>query len=163
MERRATMPGGNPLERLADLIPGATALTVSIVARLVGAAAAIFYAYDQDTLFPSRHFPRTWVFAGMAAGVAVLSILPWERWLAKPALANLFGALGCGILVFAGANLAHKPAGVVVLIAGIVAWLNFAIAAHHRKANPGSTVSGLFLGSLISFLMVGVCVLLVAS
>lgn len=164
MQPKATMTSpSNPLARLADAIPEMPAFAASIVARIIGAGAALFYAYDQDTLFPSRHFPRTWVFCSVAAAIVILSILPWERLLAKPALATFLGALGGGILVFAGANLSHKPVGVLVLISGVVAWLAFAAVSHQRKADPGSLVSGLFMGSLVSFLLVGACVLLVGG
>ena len=161
---RSTRASQNPLARIAESIPAVPALAVSMLARLVGAGAAIYYAYDQDVLFPGRHFPRTWVFAIVIASVALLSLLPWERiFPRREALAVWAGALGCGILVFGGANLAHKAPGVVVLVAGVVAWLAFAAAAHHKRADAGMLVSGLFVGSLASFLTVAVCVFLIGG
>lgn len=161
---RSTRASQNPLARIAESIPVVPALAVSMLARLVGAGAAIYYAYDQDVLFPGRHFPRTWVFAIVIASVALLSLLPWERiFPRREALAVWAGALGCGILVFGGANLAHKALGVVVLVAGVVAWLAFAAAAHHKRADAGTLVSGLFVGSLASFLTVAVCVFLIGG
>ncbi|MFN0093649.1 MAG: hypothetical protein ACKVVT_02590 [Dehalococcoidia bacterium] len=160
---RAATTNPNPLAQLAASIPANVATAISIAARLAGAAAALFYAYDQDRLFPTEHFPRTWVFCVVTAVVAVASIAALARGVVKPGLATWLGAFGGGILVFAGANLAHKGPGVVVLVAGIVAWLSFAAAASQRREDPGAIVSGLFMGSLCSFLLVGICVLAVPN
>ena len=50
-----------------------------------------------------------------------------------------------------------------VLVAGVVAWLAFAAAAYGKRESPGSVVSGLFMGSLFSFLLVGFCVLVISG
>ena len=165
MTQMTTAPGpamDNPLARLAQAIPANAALAVSLVARLVGAAALIYYAYDQDVLFPSRHFPRTWVFAAGTAGMALVSIAPMllarER-----GLMIMLASLGGGVLVFAGANLASRPPGVVALIAGIVAWAAYSAVAYQRAARAEPVVSGLLLGSLLSYALIGVCVFLVPN
>ncbi|MGI8926093.1 MAG: hypothetical protein ACR2HN_05525 [Tepidiformaceae bacterium] len=154
MTARGAAAPGNPLHRLADAVPGTAAGYVSIVARVLGAAAALYYAYDQDQLFPTDHFPRTWAFVIVVAAIAIASTIPlrgrFAPWLA---------ALGCGVLVFAGAILSHQAPGIVVLVAGVVAWVAFAIANHQRGGSIGAAVSGLFMGSLLSFLLVGAIVL----
>ena len=153
----------NPLARFAERVPSAPAFAISVTLRVVGAAFALYYALDQDRLFPSRHFPRTWVFTSVIAGVALLSIVPWARLL--PRLRRMepwLGAFGCGVLVFGGANLAHKGTGLVVLLAGIAAWAAYTVVAHQR-GGAASAVSGLLMGSLTSFLLVGICVLAVGG
>ncbi len=151
--RRANPPG-----RLSAAIPPTPAIAASIAARLVGAAFALAYAYNQDVLFPGRHFPRTWVFVAVIAGVAVVSIVPWSRLVARPGLATWIAALGCGVLVFGGANLAQRAEGIVVLIAGVVAWLALALGSHARGASMGALVSGLLSGSLLTFALVALTV-----
>ena len=159
-----TSAAPNPLARVARNVPELPALAASIVARLTGAAAVLYYAYDQDTLFPGRHFPRTWTFAIVIAGIALLSLVPWARVATRrPGLATWASALGCGVLVFGGANLAQQPAGVVALAAGVLAWLAFAAASSRRPGAAGANVSGLLSGSLVSFVTVGGCVLLIGG
>ena len=152
----------NPLARLADAIPANAALAVSLVARLVGAAALIYYAYDQDVLFPGRHFPRTWVFAGSVAGISLLSILPMLT-ARKPGMMIMLASLGGGVLIFGGANLATRAPGVVALAAGILAWTSYSAVAHQRAGKAEPIVSGLLLGSLLSYALIAVCVFLVPN
>lgn len=153
----------NPLRHFAEFVPPDIGVALSVAARVAGAAAALFYAYDQDTLFPGEHFPRTWVFCLVVAAVALGSLGPIGKAGVKPGLVTWFGALGCGILVFGGANLAHKGPGVVVLAAGVIAWLAYASAAAQRGKDVGAVVSGLLMGSLLSFLLVGFCVLAIQN
>lgn len=143
----------NPVARLADSIPGQLALVLSVGGRLLGAALALYYAYDQDTLFPGEHFPRTWAFVGVVAAVAAISCLPMRY-----RGAAFVAAFGAGMVVMGGANLAHKPVGAAVLICGIVAWLATAAYNHSRGDSIASTVSGLFMASLATFLLVGAIV-----
>lgn len=148
----------NPLSRLADAVPREAALAVSIAAKLLGAALALWYAYDQDTLFPSEHFPRTWAFVTVIAVMALLSAIP-----ASYRGSAFVSAFGAGVLVFGGANLAQKGAGVGVLVCGVVAWLAVAAWNHRRGESIGSSVSGLFMGSLATFLAVAAIVLTVEN
>ena len=80
MTTHDSMAGGvatNPLARLAAPVPVKLAVAISVAARLAGAGFALYYAYDQDVLFPERHFPRTWVLASVIAAVAVQVSSPW--------------------------------------------------------------------------------------
>ena len=143
----------NPLERAATRVPEHAAFWISIAAKLVGAALALWYAYDQDTLFPGEHFPRTWTIIIFTSALAVASCVP-----AKFAFSGVGAALGAGILVFGGANLAHRPAGVAVVVCGIVAAL--AVAAwNHRRGEPfASTLAGLALAGVLTALAIGAIV-----
>ena len=151
----APAAAANPFARIALAVPAGVTLAVSVAARLTGAAAAIYYAYDQDVLFPDRHFPRTWAFAGTIAVVALLSLIPRRWYRATPAVAAFIGAFGCGLLLFAGADLAHKPAGVVVLVSGVVAVTAFATASYRRGEPPLAVAAGLLASMLGSFGLIG--------
>lgn len=163
MEQTLTTPA-NPLGRLAGALPVPTLAAISAVARIVGAGALLFYAYDQDSLFPTRHFPRTWVLAAAIAAIAAISLVSLLRGSReRPGLFVLLGALGAGVLVFGGANFAQRPAGVIALLAGFVAWVAFAALCHQERRDIGRVVSGLMLGSLLTFGLVGLCVLAVPN
>jgi len=153
----------NPIARLAGMIPYNAAMVVSILARLTGAAAAVYYAYDQDVLFPDRHFPRTWLIALVIAVTALISLVPFARLGLKPGLAAWLGALGCGLLVFGGAMLSHKAPGLVVVAAGVIAWVSYAAVSYQRGDGPGPSVSGLMSGSLLAYITVGIAVFLVGA
>jgi hypothetical protein len=157
-----SVPAVNPLTRLAEAVPVKAALAVMVTALLAGTAAAIYYAYDQDTVFPDRHFPRTWVMVGVTSALALLSIVPAlrarEHWLWQ-----VMAALGAGALVFGGANLAQRPSGLIVLIAGAVAWLSYAAVAGRGGGGAWGAVAGLALGFAVTMLTVGVCVVLVPN
>lgn len=140
-----------PIARLLSSVPALPLLVVSWTARLAGSAAAISYAYDLDTLFPERHLPRTWVLAVVITSAAVLSIAPLVRMRIPRPVASWFSALGCGGLVFGGAMFAHKPAGVAVFIAGVVAWLAFALATSARGEGRWAPAVGLMSGAGLAF------------
>jgi hypothetical protein len=165
MQESATTPAvANPLTRLAATIPARLAVALSVIARLVGAGLAPYYAYDQDVLFPDRHFPRTWVLASVVAAVAVLSTIPIPagssraRWLALG-----FAAAGAGMLIFGGANLANKAPGVGALVCGVVAWLMIAVAASNRGQSQSAVVAGLAVAAVVTFGVVGLCVVAVSG
>ena len=147
----------NPLARLATAIPAPIALAVSVAARVLGAAFALYYAYDQDVLFPERHFPRTWFLASVIAALALLSVIPLRGSGRLAWLPAAFGALGAGMLVFGGANLANKWPGVVVLVSGGVAYVALA-AAVSRERSAWATVAGLAAAAMVTFAAVGVSV-----
>jgi hypothetical protein len=149
--RTTTAP--NPLERFAASIPLTSAYWVSVAAKLAGAALALWYAYNQDTLFPAEHFPRTWTIAGLTAAIALASCVP-----ARYPASAIVAALGAGILIFGGANLAHRPAGIAVVACGIIAALAVAVS-NHRRGHPAiATLTGLALGGLLTALAIGAIV-----
>ncbi|MFN0147720.1 MAG: hypothetical protein ACKVT1_14525 [Dehalococcoidia bacterium] len=155
-------PATNPLERLASAMPENLALTISVLARVAGAAALLYYAYDQDTLFPERHFPRTWVFTGGIAALALLSIVPMLRG-ATAGLMVMLASVGGGVLIFGGANLATRWPGVVAIVAGVVAWATYSAVFYTRTRKAEPVVAGLLLGSLASYVLIGICVFLVSN
>jgi len=152
----------NPLARAAAAIPTPVAAAVLVGATLAAIAFAFLYAYDQDTLFPDRHFPRTWVLASVMAALSLVALLPFERLGASPRVAVFAAALGAGVLVFGGANLANKGAGVAALAAGVVAWLAVAVIAGRRE-QTGAGVAGLFAGAAVTFAVVAFCVVAVSG
>ena len=147
-----TMPA-SPLEHWAAAVPERVAYTLSVGAKLAGALLALWYAYDQDTLFPGEHFPRTWTIVVFTAVLALASLAP-ARFPGSAVLA----ALGAGALIFGGANLAHRPSGIAVVACGIIAAL--AVAAwNHRRGDPlASTVLGLAIAGVLTALAIGVIV-----
>lgn len=162
MQREATMPAPNPIARLAGSVPFAPALGASVVARLAGIAAAFAYAAAQDRLFPEDSFPRQWTYVAVVSVLVLLSLVAVPGRTVSGRIGSflpLLGALGCGLLVAAGANLAKEPWGVVTLAAGVVAWAGYAVAAHQKGTPPGTLLTGLFAGMGLSFLLVGAIVL----
>jgi hypothetical protein len=127
----------NPIARAANGVPAPALPWVVVAATLTATALAAWYAYDQDTLFPTRHLPRTWTFVAVFCGVGLVSL---AALLAGPRRLPAFvAAFGAGALVFGGANLLHKPAGAAVLVLGAVAW--GAVAAMNQRRGLGSVVS----------------------
>jgi hypothetical protein len=160
MNRTATHPT-NPLSEAAAHIPAGAATALAMAAVLIGAAFAFLYAYDQDTLFPGRHFPRTWVLVSVASTVAIAGTAASA--FVRGWLAAFAGSLGAGMLFFAGANLANKAEGVAVLLAGAAACMAIALAAERRGVPPSATVAGLVTAAAATFAVVGACVLLVSG
>jgi hypothetical protein len=64
------------------------------------------------------------------------------------------GAVAAGLLFFGGAILAHEPAGIGMLVAGVVAALANGAWARHRGIDIGPSVSGFFLGSGLTYLVI---------
>jgi hypothetical protein len=153
MAVEARTMSANPLERWAASVPETAAYAVSVIAKLLGVALALWYAYDQDTLFPGEHFPRTWTIVVFAGAIAVISVLPTRY----PG-SGVVAALGAGILIFGGANLAHRAAGVGVVLCGVLAAL--AVAAwNHRRGEPlASTLLGLAIAGVLTGLTIGAIV-----
>lgn len=153
MALRTASLTGNPLQRLADAVPAGAAQAVSVAARLLGVALALWYAYDQDTLFPGEHFPRTWTIVVFTSVIALVSCLPGSY-----RGSALVAAVGAGMLIFGGANLAHRPAGVAVVLCGVVAAL--AVAAwNHRRGEPlASTLLGLIAAGVLTAVAIGTIV-----
>lgn len=146
MSAQSAQFAGSPLERLATAVPPAVAYAAGLAARVAGVALALWYAYDQDTLFPTEHFPRTWAIVALVGVLTLLSASPWRY--PGAAFASAFGA---GMLVFGGANLAERGSGVGVLACGVVAWLAAAIWNHRRGAPVVATVGGLFAAAVLTF------------
>ncbi|MEX0782327.1 MAG: hypothetical protein WD557_06725 [Dehalococcoidia bacterium] len=143
----------NPVERWAESIPEQAAFAVSVAAKLAGVALALWYAYDQDTLFPGEHFPRTWTIVVFTSVLALLSCIP-GRYPGRAFVA----ALGAGMLIFGGANLAHRPVGVAVVLCGVIAAV--AVAAwNHRRGEPvAATLFGLVAAGALTALAIGAIV-----
>ena len=158
----AATPASNPLVRAAARVPGAASRTVLIAAQLAGAAFAIFYAYDQDTLFPDRHFARVWLLAVVAAIFALITLVPWERLPARYAwIATAFAALGPSVLIFAGANLAQRDSGVAVVVAGLVALAALFALASRLGRDRYAVAFGLFAGAGLVWLISAISVVFV--
>ena len=147
MSVRQPAMASNPLARAATSVPMPLALGLSVAARVAGAAAALWFAYDQYDAFDGRFFGRTWAYTIALAVLAVASCVP-----VGGRAAGFVPALGAGILLFAGAILARDGAvGVAVLVAGIVAWLATAAWNEHRGKPAFASVAGLFLGFAVAF------------
>ncbi len=144
----------NPFARVAARVPAFVSRTVLAVAQLAGAAFAIYYAYDQDTLFPDRHFPRVWLMVAVVTGLALITLLPWERVKGRAAwLATVFAALGPSTLIYGGANLAQRDSGVMTLVAGVVALVAL-LSLSSRLGRDGYAVAlGLFAGGGLMFFL----------
>jgi hypothetical protein len=127
MTTRVTEAVANPLERASALVPEGLALGVAVGAKLLGSAFALYYAYDQDRLFPAEHFPRTWAFVVVVVVVTLLSAAP-----ARYRGAAFVGAFGAGVMLFGGANLAYRGTGLVTALCGAGAWLAMA-SVNHRQ------------------------------
>lgn len=132
---------GNPITRTVNHLP-VRGLGWTLVATTLGATAfALWYAYDQDRLFPARHLPRTWSFVALFCGVGVLSL---GALLARPGRATAFAsAFGAGALVYGGANLLHTSAGSAVFALGVAAWASAAATNYRRGGGLGMSLAGL--------------------
>jgi hypothetical protein len=154
----------SPLARAASALPAPILAGGLLVATVAAIAAAFVYAYDQDVLFPDRHFPRTWVLVSAMAAVSALS-LPLSAVLTTRSawLAAFTLSLGAGVLFFGGANLANKNPGVIALAAGAGAWLAAAALAHNRRQPADAIVAGLAAAAAFIFAVVGFCVVAVSG
>jgi hypothetical protein len=132
------------------------ALIVSVGAKVLGVAFALWYAYDQDTLFPGEHFPRTWALVMVVAVFTLLSLPP----LRIPGGAFLF-ALGSGVIMFGAANLAGEATGVAAVVCGLVAWLASATWNRRNGAQALHSVAGLFAGAVVVFPAIGLILLFI--
>lgn len=127
-------------------------LGASIAARLAGAGLVLWYAYDQDRMFPAEHFPRTWAFAVIVAAMALLSCIPVPgRW------GRLLATVGAGIVFFGGANVAERWPGVAALALGGLAGLPVA-ATSRRRDDPGWLTAAGFLGAGLATVVVAVAI-----
>jgi hypothetical protein len=156
MAVRSSALTGNPVQRLAESVPEEAAYAVSVAAKLAGVALALWYAYDQDTLFPGEHFPRTWTIVLLTSVVALVSCIR-GRYRGNAIVA----AFGAGMLIFGGANLAHRPVGVAVVLCGVVAALAVAAWNHRRGELAAATLIGLTAAGVLTALAIGAIVQLV--
>jgi hypothetical protein len=161
MQSQAAVSPSNPIARAASAVPYSAALALSIVARLAGAAAAIYYTVDQESLFLDERFNHPWVFTVVVAVLAVASIAVLPGWDPKVAgawgrrVVVALGSFGCGVVLFGGATLSHRPAGVAVLVFGIVAAASYAAAAHQRRASGFWLAAGFFLAAFFLLALTG--------
>jgi hypothetical protein len=153
----------NPLARAAGLLPVNAWALIAVAATAVATALGFVYAYDQDVLFPDRHFPRTWVLVSVMAVGGIVGLVPFRIAGLSARVAAFAASLGAGMLIFGGANLANRGTGVVVLVAGVIAWLAVAAASHRRGASGGALVLGLAAAAAATFAMVAACVVFVSG
>lgn len=146
MTARAATSAINPLARLAASVPERLAAGVAIGAKLLGSALALYYAYDQDRLFPAEHFPRTWAFVIAVVAVALVSAAP-----GRYRGAAFVAAFGAGMLLFGGANLAYRGTGIAAAVCGAVAWLAGAGVAYRRGESVLWSLAGLVAGWAVTF------------
>jgi hypothetical protein len=151
----------NPLARIAALLPANAWGLIAAVATLAAIAFGFLYASEQDVLFPGRHFPRTWVLVSVMAATAAAGLLPLAGMRFPPAISAALSSFAAGMMIFGGANLANRGTGLVVLAAGVAAWLA-ASAASHRRAEPaGALVLGLAAAAATTFAVIAVCVVFI--
>ena len=135
---KAQTPSGasNPLSRIALEAPGALGPAISIGARVVGSALALYIAQDQS-------YDRTQVFAIGIAVAALISLVPLPR-----AIAVFVPALAAGALFFGGAALAGETpaAGIAMLIAGAAAMCGALIVNQRAGASPAAGLASFFIG-----------------
>ncbi len=136
MKAPAHTEASNPLSRVALEAPAWLGPAISIGARVIGAALALYIAQDQS-------YDRTQVFAIGLAVVVALSLLPMPR-----GIGAFAPALAAGALFFGGATLAGETpaAGIAMLIAGAVATCGALIANRRAGAALAAGVAGFFIG-----------------
>lgn len=134
MKTQTPSGASNPLARIALEAPALFGPAISIGARGVGAALALYIAQDQS-------YDRTQVFAAGLVVVAVLSVVPMPR-----GIGGFASALAAGALFFGGAMLWDQAAGIAMLIAGAAAACGALIANHRAGASPAAGVAGFFIG-----------------
>ncbi len=123
MKTQTPSGASNPLSRIALEAPGALGPAISIGARALGAALALYIAQDQS-------YDRTQVLAIGLAVAALLSIVP------LPGLIGGFAAaVAAGALFFGGASLAGETpaAGIVMLVAGAAAMCGALMAVRRAE------------------------------
>ena len=148
----------NPLARAASAISTRTAFIASVAATLLGLLFALAYAYNQDTLFPGEHFPRTWALVAVMAVIGLLSLV------GLPTRAGPFlHALGPGVLIFGAANLSGEIEGMVALALGIIAWSAAAAGNHGRGAPAIYSVGALFAGAAVTFAAIAAILLIIPA
>jgi hypothetical protein len=147
----------DPLTRAARALPAVPLQLVLLAVKLAGAALAVAYAYDQDVLFPDRHFPRTWTFAVVVAGLSLLSLLPVERLRFTRGPAAAYSAAGVGGLLFGGAALASRGTGAGVVICGAIAWAASFVLSRRAGVHPLWSLAGIAAGGGIAFVAIGFC------
>ena len=134
MKTQTPSGASNPLSRIALEAPAALGPAISIGARVIGAALALYIAQDQS-------YDRTQAFAAGLVVIAALSIVPMPR-----GIGGFAPALAAGALFFGGAALARETpaAGVTILIAGATAACGALIANHRSGATPVAALIGFF-------------------
>ena len=156
-------PATNPLQRLALAFPAGLFAAVQVLSVAVGVVFAFMYAYDQDTLFPDRHLPRTWVLVSVASAVSVSALAVAFAFRGRPWVATFAAGLAGGTMLFAGANLANMATGVVVLVAGATALLAALALAVHQQQPRWGVVLGAGAAAALIFATVGFCVVFVSG
>ena len=141
MKTQTPSGASNPLSRIALEAPAALGPAISIGARVIGAALALYIAQGQS-------YDRTQMFAAGLAADALLSIVPLPRGISP---GRVFGggfvsALGAGALFFGGAVLAGETpaAGITMLIAGAAAACGALMAGRRTEQTLAVALIGFF-------------------
>jgi hypothetical protein len=164
MSPAATVSSGpNPLRRIAARLPVTPLVVLQVAALALGVVFAFVYAYDQDTLFPERHLPRTWVLVSVASVVALGAAAVAHGTRGRRWLPAVLTGLSGGALFFAGANLANESTGGVTLACGAIALLAGLALAERRGQPAWGVVIGALVAAGLTFAVVGLCVVLVSG
>ncbi len=126
-------PAANPLAQIVTAFPEGVARWVSVAARTFGAMCALYIAFDQS-------YDRTQVFCVAIIAAMLVTLPPVTR------LAPFIAGLGAGILFFAGSMLWAQPAGIGMLIVGVIAIAATLIDTHQRNSDIGLPIGAFFFG-----------------
>lgn len=120
--------------------------TASVATRVLGAAFAFGIALGEA-------YDRTQVVATVAGLFVLASLMPAGR--ATPVIAGL----GAGLLVFTASALIHEPLGILMLVAGVAAWIALSLQRAGHDWQVAATAAG-FLGGAGVTLAIAVAVAL---
>lgn len=123
----------NPLTQVTSALPEGAARWISIGARAIGAALALYIAFDQS-------YDRTQVLCAAIIVATLATLPPLTR------MASFASGLGSGILFFSGSLLWAQAAGKGMLVVGCIAVAATLIDAHQRKGDIGTPIAGFFFG-----------------
>jgi hypothetical protein len=116
-------------------------MALSMASRVAGAALALGIAADQS-------YDRTQVLTVVIAVLVLATLAPLPR-------GQLWAAgIGAGLLFFGGTNLSHLTPGAAMMAMGALGGLAALGWEYRRSGLVGSSVSGFFLGSGLSFLLI---------
>lgn len=110
----------NPFVRLAQTLPSGIGGAIALGGRVAGSVIAAAIAVTQD-------YESTRIFAATIAFLAAATCLPFPS-----GVRIRFAWLGAALLFFGGAILAHLPAGVLMLLCGVVTAMGASIEEQQR-------------------------------
>ena len=148
MSHETTRTPANPLAQFAASVPEGIAGWISVAARVVGAALALYIASDQS-------YDRTQILCAAIVALVLATLPPLTR------MAPFIAGLGAGILFFSGALLWAQPAGIGMVVAGIVAVAATLIDTHHRDSDIGQPIGAFLFGLGATVAVVAIIILTV--